>query len=89
MHLDTNSSNVGPTVEFLEHEFEEKITFLRRELTRQSDGNLTRVREEMNCLSEFFSKEIQTIRAQKFDSHKVCEEIILALEKKCTVAWIN
>ena len=74
---DSNSPNV--TLEFLEHEVEDKITLLRRELAKGIDGNEVHLREELNNISDFFGNEIHSLRSE---SHKNCDEKVLSLEKK-------
>ena len=57
-----NSSTGGPGLDFLEHHWDEKLSYLRREVNHSSNGNLTKIREEIAYTSELFSKEIQNLR---------------------------
>ena len=72
------SSSPKIAVDFLEHEVEEKLTNLRRDLSKKFDGNVARLQEEINQISDHFAQQFQQLRA---NLPKVTDQQIISLEK--------
>jgi septal ring factor EnvC (AmiA/AmiB activator) len=85
-HFSASGSNSNFDFSFLERQTDEKISYLRREMSRQHAQDFAQMREEFGELSKFFAAEMQKIRNQRVEILSHQEQQFSAFRRKILVS---